>query len=141
MMPREAAQDIVIEGVQIPKGTQIDMTPAVVHTSTDIWGQTATMFDADRWDNLVGDAANPYAWEPFGQGPRTCPGKNFALAEIKAILVELIRQWRFIGVERSDGTEVLLSNGDEEIGKGIKVENPALTYCPAGGLRVRFERL
>ncbi|KAI0490565.1 cytochrome P450 3A5 [Xylaria cf. heliscus] len=150
--PRQASKDLVIEGVYIPKDTHIDLHMPLIHHNQDVWGPDASVFDPERWDTLTGDRASPYAFEAFIQGPRMCPGKNFALIEIKAMLIELVSKWRFLGIERWDdmvGTEKigeqrerdLLIDGEEEVGRGIKLANPALTYRPAGGLLVRFERL
>jgi len=152
MGPRQASRDLVIEGVFIPKGTQVDLHMPLLHHHEEIWGTGASVFDPDRWDKLSGDSASPYAFEAFIQGPRMCPGKNFALIQIKAMLVELVSKWRFLGIERwddkvaagqsNDKTErELLVNGEEEVGRGVKLANPSLTYRPAGGLLVRFQEL
>ncbi|KAI0525491.1 cytochrome P450 3A5 [Xylaria bambusicola] len=152
MSPRQASKDIIIEGVRIPKGTQIDIHMPLIHHHENIWGPDASLFDPGRWDRLYGDNTSPYAFQAFLQGPRMCPGKNFAMVEIKVMLIELVSKWRFLGIERWGGTNAnhrsdkkgerqLLVNGEEEVGIGIKLANPALTYRPAGGLLVRFERL
>ncbi|KAI1771885.1 cytochrome P450 [Hypoxylon cercidicola] len=144
MSQREAVRDLVIEGVAIPKGAQIDINMPLVHQHAQVWGADAGVFDPDRWDRR-GDAASPsasspFAFEAFLQGPRICPGRNFALAEVKAVLMELLARWRFLGIEDKDAGE-LLAGGEEEVGRGVRFANPSLTLRPAGGLRVRFERL
>jgi cytochrome P450 len=152
MSPRQTSKDLVIEGVYIPQGTQIDLHMPLIHHHQDVWGPNASLFNPDRWDNLTDDSASPYAFEAFIQGPRMCPGKNFALIQIKVMLIELVSKWRFLGIERwDDGVEnegseervvrELLMNGEEEVGRGVKLANPALTYRPAGGLLVRYEKL
>ncbi|KAI0427325.1 cytochrome P450 3A5 [Xylaria sp. FL1042] len=149
MGPRQASKDLVIEGVRIPKGTQIDLHMPLIHHHQGIWGPDASSFDLGRWDKLTGDSASPYAFQAFLQGPRMCPGKNFALIEIKAMLIALVSKWRFIGIERwedaagkhgADERELLV-NGEEAVGRGVKLANPTLTYRPAGGLLVRFGKL
>ncbi|KAF3061335.1 Cytochrome P450 4F5 [Daldinia childiae] len=139
MVQREATRDLVIEGVFIPKGTQVDFNIPLIHQHPLVWGPDATGFDPDRWDRLTGDAATPFAFEAFLQGPRTCPGRNFALIEVKAFLVELVPRWRFLGIERRSGE--LLSSGEERVGRGVKLANPSLTYRPADELLVRFGRV
>ncbi|KAI0977067.1 cytochrome P450 3A5 [Xylaria arbuscula] len=152
MGPRQASRDLVIEGVRIPKGTQIDLHMPLMHQHQDVWGPDASSFNPDRWDNLTGDSASPYAFQAFLQGPRICPGKNFAMIEIKVMLIELIGKWKFTGIERwggldgkidnnKEGERQLLVNGEEAVGRGIKIANPALTYRPAGGLLIRFQKL
>ncbi|KAL7625327.1 hypothetical protein AAE478_004543 [Parahypoxylon ruwenzoriense] len=145
MAQREATRDLVIEGVSIPRGTQIDINIPLAHQHPAVWGPRAAAFEPDRWDHLTGDAASPYAFEAFLQGPRTCPGRNFSLVEIKAVLVELVPRWRFLGIERPAGRRresgELLAGGEERVGRGVKLANPSLTLRPADGLLVRFERL
>ena len=116
---REAAEEVVIEGVKIPKGTQIDVMIHAVHRSRQIWGDDVDEFKPERWDALTGDAASNFAFESFLQGPRICIGRNVALATVKAALVELVRHWRFVGIENNDGSGELLVDGNEEMGRGV----------------------
>ncbi|KAI0805761.1 cytochrome P450 3A5 [Xylaria sp. FL0064] len=152
MGPRQASKDLIIEGVRIPKGTQIDLHMPLLHHHQSVWGPDASSFDPDRWDKLTGDSASLYAFQSFLQGPRMCPGKNFALIEVKTMLIALVSKWRFIGIERWDGTagkeegdnadeRELLVDGEEAVGRGVKLANPSLTYRLAGGLLVRFRKL
>ncbi|KAI1414337.1 cytochrome P450 [Hypoxylon sp. FL1857] len=141
MAQREATRDLIIENTHVPKGTQIDLVIPLTHQQTSIWGPDASSFDPDRWDHLTGDASSPFAFEAFLQGPRTCPGRNFALVVVKAVLVELVPQFRFLGIERGEGDGELLTGGEEQVGRGIKFANPSLTLRPADGLFVRFERI
>jgi cytochrome P450 len=88
-----------------------------------IWGEDAEVVDPTRWDRLSGDQLNPFAFGAFSNGPRICIGKQFAYMELKTILVEMVRNYRFIGVE-----------------KEFTVENPNLTLRPAG-LEIRLEKI
>ncbi|KAL2201609.1 cytochrome P450 [Sarocladium strictum] len=45
--PREAAEDLEIEGVVIPKGTAIIVAPAAPHFNPTIWGDSAHEFNSD----------------------------------------------------------------------------------------------
>ncbi|KAI1096653.1 cytochrome P450 [Rostrohypoxylon terebratum] len=138
MAQRQTTRPLTISNISIPTGTQIDIIIPLAHKHPSIWGPDAETFDPDRWDALTGDATSPFAFEAFLQGPRTCPGRNFALIEVKAVLVELVPKWRFLGVEGKDGE--LLTGGEEKVGRGVKIANPSLTYRPRDGLLVRFER-
>lgn len=122
-MFRENAADITLQGVRIPKGTCFDLVPAIPMVSPKIWGPDAAEPDPTRWDRLLGDQASPYAFEAFSQGPRICIGRPLALMEAKMILVEIMRKFRILRVE-----------------KGFKYENPSPVLRP-NGLEVRFERI
>lgn len=139
MAQRQTTRPLTISNISIPTGTQIDILIPLSHKHPLIWAPDAHLFNPDRWDALTGDAASPFAFEAFLQGPRTCPGRNFALIEVKAVLVELVPKWRFLGVEGKDGE--LLTGGEEKVGRGVKIANPSLTYRPRDGLFVRFGRV
>ncbi|KAH7150420.1 cytochrome P450 [Dactylonectria estremocensis] len=94
IIPRMATCDIEIAGVFLPKGTVLHLSPAVMNLHPTVWGPDAAEFDADRWDNLTGAAASPYAFETFHNGPRMCIGKQLTLNEMKAMVVELVSQFR-----------------------------------------------
>ncbi|KIW90897.1 uncharacterized protein Z519_08680 [Cladophialophora bantiana CBS 173.52] len=93
--PRQAAEDVEIEGVRILKGTLIMIAPAAPQYNTHIWGPNAEQFDPDRYDHLPEPANDPYVSLAFSAGPRVCIGKSFATLEFKAILTELIRNFSF----------------------------------------------
>ncbi|KDQ08643.1 hypothetical protein BOTBODRAFT_37796 [Botryobasidium botryosum FD-172 SS1] len=48
-------------------------------------------FKPSRWAEGTADSA---AFTAFGQGPRACIGRKFALAEVTAFLVMLLRDWK-----------------------------------------------
>ncbi|KAK7748419.1 hypothetical protein SLS62_008575 [Diatrype stigma] len=120
---RQATENLIIEGVAIPEGTTLDIVPSVTSLNPVVWGDDVDDIDPSRWDRLTGDQLSPYAFEAFSNGPRICIGRSFAYLEIKTIFVEIIRNHRFLNVE-----------------KPFTVENPAFTLRPAG-LEVRLERI
>ncbi|KAF4445838.1 hypothetical protein F53441_10483 [Fusarium austroafricanum] len=125
IVPWEALEDIVIAGVKIPKGTTVQLVPAMTQLNPEIWGADAEVFNPDRWDNLSGDAASPYAMESFSNGPRMCPGKALALLEIKTLLVGLIREFR-------------LEMADDQ---GLELRNPSLVLKSKNPSRFKVTRV
>ena len=123
MIVREAATDVTIDGVFIPKGTTVMICPQLPQSHPHIWGSDAEAFDPDRWDNLSGNAASPYAFQAFSGGPRVCIGKGLAMLELKTMLIELVKNFNF-----------------ESVGEDMVLEN-YLTLRPRGGLRVKVQRL
>jgi len=103
----------------------------IANHSKASWGDDAEQCIPDRWDKLQGEAANPYAFQGFSQGPRICIGKYFAMMNIKTFLVEMVMKFRFV---KSAEMEAL---GD----KGPPLQNPTFTLTPMGGLKVGFERI
>ncbi|KAF5641837.1 aat family amino acid transporter [Fusarium tjaetaba] len=125
IIPWEALEDINIAGVRIPKGTTVQLVPAVTQLNPEIWGPDVETFDPDRWDILSGDALSPYAMETFSNGPRMCPGKALALLNMKVLLVGLIRDFKIGSV------------GDEE----VEFRNPSLTLKSKKPLGCKVQRV
>jgi cytochrome P450 len=108
LIPWEALKDITIAGVHIPKGTTLQIVPAMIQLNPEIWGSDAGVFRPERWEYLDSFASSPYAMETFSNGPRMCPGKALAMLNMKVLLVGLIRDFE-IEIEH-DGREVELRN-------------------------------
>ncbi|KAG0081981.1 hypothetical protein BGZ92_011946 [Podila epicladia] len=103
---RVAAMDDTILGYDIPKGTQVFMSPAALHKLKSIYGEDAEEFKPERW--LDRDTATAisgeevaakttyvtaemnWAYQPFLSGPRNCIGSKFALIETKILLYYLL---------------------------------------------------
>ncbi|RQM05686.1 hypothetical protein DH86_00003765, partial [Scytalidium sp. 3C] len=66
---RQAGEDVQIEGIMIPKGTNLMIYPVIQHFNPNIWGPTVDKFDPDRFENLPKQAQDPYALEAFSAGP------------------------------------------------------------------------
>ncbi|KAK4226607.1 cytochrome P450 [Podospora fimiseda] len=128
---REAINDLYLCGEFIPKGTTIMYSPHVTCSSEAIWGPTAGQFIPERWEKSEGPATDPYSTNNFINGPRVCVGKQFALVEIKTLLVEIVPRFR-LGMSPQ-----LKALG----GKLPKMMNPGVTYRPADALYVTFERI
>ncbi|KAJ7022072.1 cytochrome P450 [Mycena alexandri] len=76
----------------IPKGTVLSIPVNVLQMDPEIWGEDAHLFRPERWHSSDSTRHNLFA---FSEGPRSCIGKRFALAEIKALTLTLIRQFSF----------------------------------------------
>ncbi|KAG8218156.1 cytochrome P450 [Butyriboletus roseoflavus] len=107
----------LIENLPIARGTSLAIPFSSVNLSSDIWGEDAKVFKPSRW--LEGDRKNGIPAKAkevqghrhlltFSDGPRTCLGKNFAIAEFKAVLSVLVKNFVF---EPRDGTETKIEMG------------------------------
>jgi cytochrome P450 len=123
---RETSNDTTIQGHFIPKATTLIICPWAINTSEQLWGPDAKQFNPDRWLGAgranTGGAESNYAVTTFLHGPRSCIGKQFAMAEFACLVAALIGKF-----------EVEFENGDWE----LKIEG-GITATPKGGLRVRL---
>ncbi|KAL8872490.1 MAG: hypothetical protein Q9174_001892 [Haloplaca sp. 1 TL-2023] len=95
---RTAARDTILprgggaEGndpIFIAKGTLIMLNFFNLHHREDIWGKDVEEFKPERWEKQ-----NP-GWEfnPFGGGPRSCIGQQFAINEVSYVVVRLVQHY------------------------------------------------
>ncbi|KAF5647280.1 benzoate 4-monooxygenase cytochrome P450 [Fusarium sp. NRRL 52700] len=121
MAPRQATDDVEIDGIMIPKGAVIQLSPAVMNMHPLVWGTDAQEFNPDRWSHLTGEATSAYAFETFHNGPRMCIGKQLSFMEMKIMLVEMVRKFK---IEKPLGNEE----------KQVEVAGPAFTLRPKENL-------
>jgi cytochrome P450 len=90
----EAGEDVLVADVLVPRGTMVAcvMRPGGVDA-----GQfpEPEQFDPARWNASAGAGAKSLsaakrAVMPFGAGPRMCPGRYLAMAEIKMVAAMLL---------------------------------------------------
>ncbi|KAG2085843.1 cytochrome P450 [Suillus cothurnatus] len=104
------------DSISIAKGTLITIPGSSINRSSAIWGSNAKEFKPDRWlseNGISGKAKEVQGHRhllTFVDGPRTCLGKDFAIAEFKTVLSVLVKNFVF---EMRDGpdTEIEVSRG------------------------------
>ena len=94
-LSRRSRQDDVIGGRPVPAGTLVIVSPWLVHRRPDLWPDPLA-FRPERF--LGGNGRSGYL--PFGQGPRLCIGREFALGEMVLVLSRLLSSYR---IEVPDG--------------------------------------
>ncbi|XP_058790827.1 probable cytochrome P450 28d2 [Phymastichus coffea] len=62
-----------------------------LHTDEKFWNDPF-IFDPGRFDCDRKNEIAKYAYLPFGEGPRMCPGMRFGLLEVKALLITILRK-------------------------------------------------
>jgi cytochrome P450 len=93
VMGREALQDDQLGSYPIAKGTSIIFSPFLIHRHPDFWPDAET-FNPERFAENT-KMPHPFAYFPFGGGPRLCIGNNFALTELQLILGVIFNQFDF----------------------------------------------
>ncbi|MZR61827.1 cytochrome P450 [Alcanivorax sp. DP30] len=94
-MPRKTVKDVEFNGYLIPKGSFITVSPFFTHYMEEIWPEPEK-FDPERFsEERREDKVHPYAWVPFGGGAHKCIGLHFAEMQVKAILHQVLLNYRW----------------------------------------------
>lgn len=91
---RIAAQDDEFQGIKIPKGSIVVTYFYGTHHAADLWENPA-QFNPDRFAKEKKKQQLPFAYVPFGGGPRLCIGNSFAIMEMQLILAAMLRRFDF----------------------------------------------
>jgi cytochrome P450 len=93
VISRTAIADDMIGGFRVPAGSEILIFPYITHRHPRWWPEPDRFlperFAAENSRNRVRGA-----YLPFGAGPRTCVGLNFAMTEILVVLAILLQRFR-----------------------------------------------
>lgn len=87
---RTAVEDVELGGVRIPAGTRLLVSVYLAHRHPAYWDDPAT-FRPERWE--TGNRPHPFAYLPFGGGPRNCVGASFAQLEAPLILASILQRY------------------------------------------------
>lgn len=82
---RVALNEDCIDGCRVQARTLLLLCPYTMHRHP-AWWDNPERFDPDRFLPERSAARTPFAYFPFGGGPRDCAGKGLALAEIQLVL-------------------------------------------------------
>ena len=123
LLPREAVERVELGGYQVPRGAWVYVFPWVTQRDPRYF-EHPEKFDPRRFAPGRTDEIPPYAYFPFGGGPRVCIGSAFATMEMVLILASVLQRYR-----------VRLAAGHAEVRP-----EPLIAIRPRGGLRVALHR-
>lgn len=116
---RQAIEPDRIGEHEVEPGDIVSIWPWMLHRHRKYWDDPDA-FDIERFADKGG--RHRFQYLPFGAGPRTCVGAQFATAEALTILALWLAGWRFA-----------------EAGHDVQVAG-MVTLRPKGGLPLRLER-
>jgi cytochrome P450 len=121
-MARLSAEDDQLGDVFIPARSPVLLVQYVTHRHPDFWDNPEG-FDPERFLPAQVEKRHPYAYFPFGAGPRTCIGNHFAMMEAVLIVAAVASKWRLNLVP---GAPV--------------IPQPRVTLRPKNGLLMNIQR-
>lgn len=91
---RVAAQPFNIDGCQFAPGDRLAYSIYLTHRDPESW-EAPDRFRPSRFDRRgTRSSAPPFAFLPFGGGPRNCIGAGFAMMEARAVLARVLQRTR-----------------------------------------------
>ncbi|NXP27014.1 THAS synthase, partial [Scytalopus superciliaris] len=91
---REAAKDCVVLGQHIPAGAVIETAVGHLHHNPEFWPEPEK-FIPERFTEEAKKERHPFAYLPFGAGPRGCIGMKMGLLETKITLLRILQKFQF----------------------------------------------
>jgi cytochrome P450 len=120
MIDRVALADDEVGGVRLPAGAMVIPYIYGTHRHPAHW-QNVDAFDPSRFEASRTRQRHPFAYIPFGGGPRTCLGSNMAIMQMLMIVAAFVRKYDF----------ALTPNAPIDI-------DPSMMLRPRGVVRMKF---
>lgn len=95
---RKVEKKVKLGNLILPPHLELYISPLALHHDPQIWGEDVHLFKPERFAGGVAKATKnttAAAFLPFGFGPRTCVGLNFAIVEAKIALAMILQRYAF----------------------------------------------
>ncbi|XP_055696549.1 cytochrome P450 6A1-like [Lutzomyia longipalpis] len=125
---RLCGQDYNVPGTKhvIEKGTTVMVPVYGIHHDPQIYPDPEK-FDPDRFTDENIKNRHPFAWIPFGEGPRICVGMRFGMMQTRVGIAHVLSKYR---VKTSSRTQIPY------------VPNPpSQVLSPKGGMWLKLEKI
>ncbi|KAH6489480.1 hypothetical protein HBI55_162780 [Parastagonospora nodorum] len=97
-------------------GSSVAFSIYSMHRQAESFGMNAELFCPERWEKHMPLHDNPVrakrSYLPFHGGPRSCPGRDFAMAEAGYTVVRLLQ--RFPAIQLAPGERVALVGREKQ---------------------------
>lgn len=94
-LPKYSTTAFEFEGQTIPAGAMVATYPIHTHYMPQYWSDPTT-FDPERFSQARAEHKNhAYCWVPFSGGAHMCIGLHFAIMQIKLVMFEMLRSYRW----------------------------------------------
>ncbi|VUC25700.1 unnamed protein product [Clonostachys rosea] len=95
-----------LAGQYFDSGTVVGINSWVAHANQDVYGADANIFRPERWleDSELVKRRESY-FMTFGQGSRTCIGKNISMMEMSKVIPQIVRHYDLLPQTASGNPE------------------------------------
>ena len=114
---RAIEEDIVIDSVLYPKGSNVAFCILAMHRDAKYW-EDPLVFKPERFLETSDSASSPYIFIPFSAGPRNCIGQKFAMMELKTTIYHILLDYHVDALQKEEElletVEIIHSVANEE---------------------------
>ncbi|KAM6925183.1 cytochrome P450 3A27-like isoform 2-T2 [Xenentodon cancila] len=100
-LERISKTSIEVNSVTIPKGTVVIVPVYTLHRDPSLWPEPEA-FKPERFSKENKPNLDPYAFMPFGAGPRNCIGMRFAVLMMKLAIVQILQNFTIVTCNETD---------------------------------------
>nr|URF53675.1 cytochrome P450 [Trichosanthes cucumerina] len=96
-LARQVEKETKLGKLVLPSRVRVAIPTVAIHHDKELWGEDANVFKPERFSEGIAKATetNSGAYLPFGLGPRSCVGMNFALNEAKIAMSIILQRFSF----------------------------------------------
>jgi cytochrome P450 len=95
VIPRTTLGEFEWAGYTIPAGTMVVVSPIHTHYMPE-WWDAPERFDPERFGPARAEQErHTHSWIPFGGGTHMCIGRRFAEAQVRLVVHQLVRRYRW----------------------------------------------
>lgn len=123
-----------ILGHSMPVGTKIIYSPWASNRDPRYWGESARVFDPERWLTAGATSSTPNTFLTFGAGTRRCVGEQYARVQMRCVIAALVGRFDF---QPQEGRMEMESDEGQEIGS----QHPLTLFKILEGWNLRVTRV